>query len=293
MITDPRAKPVPPNWLQPIDDWTRALPAAGWSRSTIRTRSDHLRRAARALAERDPWTVTCDDLLDWCGRQTWSRETRRSMYASLRGFYRWAAQTGRCTEQPTSILPRVRPEVPHPRPLPEPLLVVALSTADERVRIILQMAAETGMRRAEIAQMAFRDLARDTSGWVLTVHGKGGRLREVPLTDDLALELRVRCTKNGGFLLPGNDHGHLSAQYVGKMASRVLPDGWALHTLRHRCATVVHDATGDLLVVQRILGHVSVATTQRYVQVKDDAMRRAIATAVTPKRRGPRGVAAA
>ena len=61
--------------------------------------------------------------------------------------------------------------------------------------------------------------------------------------------------------------------WIGKLATRVLPPPWTLHKLRHRFATVTHDATGDLIVVQQLLGHASLATTQTYVAVNRSRMR--------------------
>lgn len=52
---------------------------------------------------------------------------------------------------------------------------------------------------------------------------------------------------------------------VGELAAEALPAPWTLHTLRHRFASRAYDATGDLVTVSRLLGHASVATTQRYV----------------------------
>lgn len=80
-------------------------------------------------------------------------------------------------------------------------------------------------------------------------------------------------------MLPGRIDGHLSARRVGELAAEALSEGWTAHTLRHRAATRVHEATGDLLAVQRMLGHASVATTQRYVMTTDDRLRRAMRTA--------------
>ena len=85
----------------------------------------------------------------------------------------------------------------------------------------------------------------------------------MPLTDDLASAVRLAC--GGGWMLPGQINGHLSARRVGELAAEALPAPWTLHTLRHRFATRAYDATGDLVTVSRLLGHASVATTQRYV----------------------------
>jgi len=70
--------------------------------------------------------------------------------------------------------------------------------------------------------------------------------------------------------------------WVAKLASRFLPTGWSLHTLRHRFATRAYAADRDIIAVQRLLGHTSVTTTQRYTNPPDNAMRQAAAAAPTP-----------
>ena len=276
MTTDPRSKPVPDAWGDHITAWSATLAAAHASPATIRTRTDHLRRASRALGP-DPWAVDADALLAWVGTRTWSRETRRNTYASLRSFWRWAIATEQATSDPTRALPRVRATEPKPRPAPAGVVRQGLDHADPRTWIILRLARELGMRRGEIARVHAADIWEDLAGWSITAHGKGGRDRDLPMRSDLARLLLRRCA--GGWLLPSDRHpsGHLTPEYVGKLATRALPGVWTLHTLRHACATDVHDRTHDLLLVQRLLGHASVATTQRYVLVRDDALRAALA----------------
>lgn len=170
----------------------------------------------------------------------------------------------------------MRPVEPTPRPIPEDRLRDGLRAAEGRTWLILRLAAEAGLRRGEIAQVHASDLSLDVLGWSLLVHGKGERERVVPLSKDLASAVRLRCA--GGWMLPGAIGGHLSARRVGELAGEVLPAPWTLHTLRHRFATRAHDASGDLVAVSRLLGHASVATTQRYVAT-DAARLRAVAAA--------------
>lgn len=273
---DPRAKPVPASWQGPIHVWAVGMAAAGRSAATIATRTDHLRRLARAMPG-GPWEVTSSDLLAWAGAQDWGRETRRSVYASVSGFYAAAVARGEIAANPSVGLPRVRASEPAPRPIPDRLLLAAVRLAEPRTRLILRLAGELGLRRAEIAQIHARDLTEDLAGRSLVVHGKGARVRVVPLRAELARLIEATCA--GGWLLPGRIGGHLSARRVGELATEALPEGWTLHTLRHRFATTVHGATGDLIAVQRLLGHASVATTQRYVATDTDRLRRAAAAA--------------
>ncbi len=122
-----------------------------------------------------------------------------------------------------------------------------------------------------------RDVIESLDGWVLCVHGKGGKTRMLPLVDDVARRLRARPK---GYAFPGQIDGHLSPAHVGKLIARVLPDHWTAHTLRHRFATAAYRADRDLIAVQQLLGHSSVATTQRYTALPNDALRRAVMGAV-------------
>lgn len=90
----------------------------------------------------------------------------------------------------------------------------------------------------------------------------------------------------GGWAFPGQDNGHLSPMHVSKLAAAALPGHWTLHALRHRYATRVYQAERDLLITQRLLGHASVETTQRYAEPPESALiaaRDAAALPASPK----------
>jgi integrase len=271
--TGPEPLPIPNSWHDPIRDWALALRAAGRSENTIYTRTDHLRRFARGHPE-GPWVLTGSTLVGWCGQQQWRPEGRRSFYASLRNFYRWAVGVGHITVSPAERLPAVKPGQPRPRPTPERIYAAALDDADDRTGLILRLAGELGMRRGEIAQMHANDLVDDLLSTTLIAHGKGNKDRDLPMPPGLAAACRLRA--GTGWLFPGDFNGHLSPRYVGKLATRVLPEGWGLHSLRHRFASLSNDLDHDLIGLCDTLGHASVATTQRYVRVSDEAKRRLV-----------------
>lgn len=108
----------------------------------------------------------------------------------------------------------------------------------------------------------------------LRVQGKGGRVRVLPMSDGLAA--RVRAEAGAGYLFPGAIGGHVSPDWVGRLVGRSLPQGWSMHSLRHRFATVAYHHDRDLLTVQGLLGHASPATTQRYVRPPGEAARRTV-----------------
>lgn len=266
----------PDNWTGPITSWLAWLAAGGRPKTTLTLRGYHLRRAARDLGG-DPWTLTTDDLARFIGRPGWSPEYRRSIRSSLVSFYTWAHASGRTSANPAALLPTVPVPAGVPRPAPEAALRHALERADERVLLMVSLAAYSGLRRGEIAVVHRRDLVDTIDGWTLLVHGKGGKTRHIPLVDEVARRLRARPA---GWVFPGQIDGHLSPAHVGKLISRALPDPWTAHTLRHRFATAAYRADRDLIAVQQLLGHASVATTQRYTALPDDALRRAVLGAV-------------
>lgn len=265
------AMTITPEWSAAIAGYLAAQRAAGAPATTVYARRQQLENLARHLGVRDPWLVEPGELVTWVGERDWARETRRGRRTTFRSFWAWGVAHRLTSSNPAAALPGVRPAQPSPRPVPDRVFKAALARADERGKLILRLAAEAGLRRAEIAQVHSRDITEDLLGWSLVVHGKGDKPRVVPLTPRLALELR-RLPE--GYAFPGDDHGHLSPRWVGKIAVRLLPGDWTLHKLRHRAATHWYrESGGDVLAIQALLGHARADTTRSYVWIEDTRLR--------------------
>jgi len=260
-----------------VNRWATWLRAAGRPATTIELRTYHVRRVMREVGI-DPWSLTAEDLVDYLGAQRWGAETRRSYRASLRGFYTWAQATGRRQDNPALLIPSVKLPRRVPRPTPEVIYRQALLDADDRAWLIVQLAAVCGLRRGEIARAHREAVVRDLVGHSLRVLGKGGHERMVPLPRDLA---RTILAMPPGWLFPSTARGggHLTPAHVGKIVSRLLPEGWTCHTLRHRCATVAYASRGDLRAVQELLGHAKPETTALYTLIPALAVRAAMEAA--------------
>lgn len=251
-----------------IDDFLDTLRSAGQREQTILTRRRQLVRLFLD-GSMDPLTVSTTDLTRYFAARAWSPETRKSNRACVRCFFRWLQTSGRRTDDPAAALPAVRVPEAQPRPCPDRHVLAALEHATDEESIMVRAAAEYGMRRGEISRLHSDDVIDDAAGRSIIVHGKGGKTRTLPLDDDFAGIILAA----DGYVFPGRWGGHVEESYVGKRLSRLLPQGWGGHTLRHRFATTAYAQTHDILAVSRALGHASVATTQRYVAVPADALR--------------------
>lgn len=267
----PLARSIPTGWDEALAAHRRWLRAGGRSTETANLYTRHMATLARETGAPTPWDLTAEDLADWLARHHWQRETVRSARVALRSFYRWAYDLGHLDDNPAAHLPRPPAPVPCPRPASETAYRDALTAADPDVSLMLRLAADLGLRRGEVARLHSRDLSQDDAGgWWLVVHGKGGRSRRLPLGPSLASLLRQRPA---GYVFPGKAGGHLAPATVGDKVSALLPADVTMHALRHRFATQAYRVDRDVFTVQRLLGHASPATTQRYVQTHDDTLR--------------------
>lgn len=284
----PAPKPLPQAWAALIDAYLAAEAGAGRSPATIETRRAHLANLARGVRV-GPRNVDRERLLAWMGRQAWSTETRRGYRNSLRSFFAWARRAGHIAADPAAGLPVMRAGRPSPRPAPDDAWAAALVAAGPRVRLMLRLAGEAGLRRGEIARVQTGDLSVAAGRAQLRVHGKGGKIRVLPISDDLAVLIAAGAAGHSpemaalgreGWLFPGDDDGHLSPRWVGRLVAAALPAHWTAHTLRHRFATRAYRGSRNLRAVQTLLGHSSVATTERYTAVDDDEIRAAMLAAI-------------
>lgn len=265
-----------PAWTLAISFYVAWMRAGDLSTGTMKLRDYHLRRFA-VTTKLEPYAVELDDLVNYLGSHNWAANMRRSARTTLSSFYTWAASTGRLDVNPALDLPTVSSPIGKPRPAPESAVEQGLMpNVDRRVPVMVALGARLGLRCWEICQVQSTDLRRDLVGYSLLVHGKGNKQRIVPCTDEIAVIIRDAH----GFLFPGRIDGHLSSSYVSKLVSNALPDRVTAHMLRHRFASKAYrDGGKDIRVVQELLGHSSVATTQIYTAVDDNDLRRAVLAA--------------
>lgn len=263
--------PVP--WRKSIEGWTDTLRAAGLSAQTIKSRRYKMVHLAALLMPSGPEDVTTEQIVQVFARQQWKPETRKAYRNTISSFFRWLHKSGRRSDDPSLDVPRVKKPHAHPRPCPDRYIAAAMEMATTLERLMIRLGAECGLRRGEIARVHSDDVVADSAGRSLIVRGKGDKQRIVPLPDDLAGIIMDAH----GYLFPGRFGGHVEESYIGDHVSRLLPAGYAAHTLRHRFATTAYAATHDLFVVAELLGHESVETTEHYVAMPDGRLREATA----------------
>ena len=283
----PVQAPAAGAWAAMIDDYLRSLAAAGQRPATLHLRRDHLNRIARGIGC-PPDDVTAERLVDWFGQQThWKLETRRGYRNAARGFFAWAYKTGRVGVDLSDALPSVRQIMPAARPTPDDVWREAMARADARTRLMMRLAAEAGLRRGEVARVQTSDVLDGIDGARLVVNGKGGKVRILPISDSLADAIRparkgthpVRRRRAG--CSPAGATASTSATSTSGFSSPPrCPVNGRCTRLRHRMASRAYRGTRNLRAVQVLLGHSSIATTERYLAVDDSEIRAAMVAAL-------------
>lgn len=257
-------------WAEGFIDWLRA---GGVAADTIRVRRTYIR--AWLTAHPEPEHATTADAVAWLSRDDWSAETKKVARSTIRSFYSWATQTGIIKHDPTLHTRAVSVPKALPRPARQDAIARALDAAEGPQRLAILLALLGGLRRAEIAALHSRDVEGD---WI-RVRGKGSKVRRVPIHADLREPL-MAAARQGGYVFPSpmRPGEPISRSTVGNWISTLLGDGGTAHRLRHSFGTNVYRGTHDLRAVQRLLGHSSIATTERYVDVADDALLAAVSS---------------
>jgi integrase/recombinase XerD len=237
-------------------------------------------------------------------RASHSKASVARAHSSIRGFYRFLVEEGRRDDDPAADLPSVSVSDLLPKALSEEeterLLgaVVGTGPAVLRDRALLEVLYGTGARVSEVVGLNLGDVADavDARGMPLVrVLGKGDKERVVPLGQLARLALADWLSGEGRPLfVPKNWRRRSDAEavflnarggrltrvgafgVVKKYAARVgLEEKVSPHVLRHSCATHMLGRGADVRVVQELLGHASIATTQRYTKVSPEHLRRA------------------
>jgi len=156
-----------------------------------------------------------------------------------------------------------------------------------RDQLIVELALGTGLRVSELSNLKVEDLfLKKGQNSLLVRNGKGGKQRVVqfsPGLKKLIQEFLNYISANSPFLFPSQRNPHMTASGIQQVFKRWaakagLPKRYSIHCLRHTYATRLHKASGyNLRLVQKQLGHSSVATTQVYADVLNEDVEKALA----------------
>lgn len=245
------------------------LRSAGLSEGTIKQRVGHLKALTRRKGNPlDLQTVDLEAELARMRERGHAAETRKSVRGSYRAYYKWAHQSGLIEADPAVSLRPIRIPVTVPRVAPDVDLQYALITATVHEKAMIILARFACLRLSEVAGLSTKHREGDR----LRITGKGDKQRIVYLNDEaLHALLDLERLQGSGYYFPGRFGGHMHPSSMNKIIARKT--GWNPHSLRHAGATAAYRATKDLRSVQLMLGHASMATTQRYLQPDDEGLR--------------------
>jgi integrase len=196
--------------------------------------------------------------------------------ACLRTLFNKAIEWGKLEMSPVAKVRRFR-EPPGRERILEPAEAQRLiGAASPELRLVLIIALNTGMRRAEILSLRWR--AVDIGGGVINIeNSKSGKSRKVPMNALVREALRAlpRVASSDYVFYNPETKTHIKDVRRGFQAScaRAEIKGLRLHDLRHTFATWWITAGGDLVALSKILGHASIQMTMRYAHATPEVVR--------------------
>lgn len=217
--------------------------------------------------------------------------------AAIRMFHRFCLEEGHRGDDPTALLDGVRVPAGIPHPLSEAQVTSLLDAVTGsgpvalRDRAMLELLYATGARISEVCGLSIGDL--DLVNRAVRLYGKGSKERLVPFGRAAAAALEEWLGPDGRPHLEPDRwarRGDAEAVYLNQRGARIGRQvAWAMvkrhgeragipgaalspHVLRHSCATHLLDHGADLRIVQELLGHASVSTTQVYTKVSQERL---------------------
>jgi len=282
---------IHPTWGEAVAGY---LDAAIDSPNTRRAYSRHLTRAGEALGVDSLHDITGADLASYRAAVTSSglaASSQSQALSALRSFLTWSRSMGghSLSAQLVSVAlraPRVSVAARFNVITEKEIAAMLAAASDPRERALAAVLLGSGLRVAEVAKLAVRDVVDAMDGGVALFvdQGKGRKDRMVPIGAEVDALIRAYLASTGrylggdGPLFLANDRGSKSrvktglstraiSRIVGELASvagiaakQVTP-----HALRHSYAMRCLRAGGNVVAVARLLGHSSISTTQRYV----------------------------
>lgn len=278
-----------------IDDFARSLTASAQNTvDAYRRDVEQFRDWMERQSVRDAGKVTKDHVRSYISFLTTLRRARRSISrkrAALARYYGWLVRNGHVKVDPTTGVKAPSDKGRLPTVLTSDQLRALLESRPEghapwrisRDDAVIELLYGSGLRVAELCSLNLDSL--DVRRRSVRVMGKGSKERIVPVSDPTLAAVKLWRTLRKEFVDDAN--GDVEALFLNQRGRRLgsrdvrrILDDRSLapthpHALRHTFATHLLDNGADLRVVQELLGHGNVATTQRYTHVSKERLRSA------------------
>lgn len=246
-----------------------------------------------AHAPRNPKRVYRSHVERWMERPDLRPQYRRARLSALRGFCKWCVAEGYMVKDPTLTvpMPKVPAQMPKRLTEAESHALVAATSHDLRLRLVVLLMLQEGLRRTEVSRLNVDDI--DFAERSIVIRGKGGAGCEtdaLPITSETWGVLVAYLAESGhshGPLIRNRVrlHGRMAPSSVSELvrdamvAAGVKRPGDRLrtpHSCRHTCAHDVLKQTGNIRTVQKVLRHRSVRSTEVYTRGFVDDLRPAM-----------------
>ena len=279
-----------------LESWLEHLAAErGLARNSVAAYRRDLEALWRQLGGRALASTGQDDLLLALRRMRTAGRSPRSVarwLVAVRGFFSWIVQEGVIRDNPAARLEPPKVWKTLPKVLDGSDVERLLGAPDRldprgsRDAAMLEVLYATGLRASELVGLRLRDLRLD-AGYLSCV-GKGSKERVVPLGAEAIAALSAYLASGRETLLSGK---RSDAVFVGRSGAPLTRQGfWKLikahgrragiraslspHVVRHSFATHLLENGADLRVVQMLLGHADISTTQIYTHVNRERLKR-------------------
>jgi len=296
-LTNKSTQPTLPAQMQRFLDMLWA--EQGLADNTLQAYCRDLQALARYLDKQALQGIALDqisraDLLNYLAARSRQGLAPRSLarqISSIRRFYQYLLREGVIADDPSVQIemPRLGRPLPHTLTEGDVEALLAMPRLDtpegRRDKAMLELLYATGLRVSELVNLRLGQVSLIHG--VVRVQGKGGKERLVPLGEEARHWLKLYLDEGRQELLKGrvDDHlfptsrrtrmtreafWHLIKRYAGQAELRQLPSP---HTLRHAFATHLLNHGADLRVVQLLLGHSNLSTTQIYTHVARERLK--------------------
>jgi len=262
-----------------------------YSDNTVKTYENSIEKLIKFIGNKDILKLKVEDIEKFIiSLESLESSSIANIISALKTFYNYYIKLGKIDSNPTDLIdmPKLVKRLPDYLTIDEVNLLLDVDVGDAfsaRNKAILELLYSSGLRISELVNLELKSI--DFDDCVIRVFGKGSKERIVPM-NDYAIEylkdyidnfrpLMIKNEINNYVFL--NNHGKImTRQGVFKMIKKEcllkgINKNISPHTLRHTFATHLLQNGADLRIIQEILGHSDISTTQIYTHITNDKLK--------------------